>query len=734
MSVDRPTFSESWYRVAALKPRLRCTVQTYRQHYRGRMWQVMRDPATNQFYRVDDAAYTFIAMLDGKRTVAQAWEVINEKLGDRAPTQGEVIQTLGQLYAANLLQAELAGDAAALFDRYKKRVRREVQSYLMNLLFMRIPLIDPERFLDRWVGVFGWAFSLPGLALWGMLLLTGLYFVVGRWDDLARQSGNVLDVDNLVALYLSTTLIKLIHEFGHGFSCKAFGRRQHSGGEVHTMGVMLMVLIPLPYVDASSSWALRSKWQRAVIAAAGMYVELAVAAVAAIVWAQTNQATTFMGLAVNDIAFNVIFVASVTTILFNANPLLRYDGYYILSDLAEIPNLAQRSKDYFYYLVKRYAWGMKRAVNPAQTHDEKPWLAVYAVASSAYRVFVSFAILLFVADQLFFLGVVMAVAAVFAWVVVPLYKLLQYLATSPELLRNRQRAVLSTAAAAAVLAVALGLVPIPEHGRAEGVVEARQLAVVRAGTDGFVSAFEPSGVRTQQDGAPLLTSINLELEARIAAVEADRVLTEVRWRQAVAEDLAAAQVQAQQLAAIQSQLERLREQHDQLKIIPAFPGVWVSPQVEQLQGAYVKRGEAVGLLATVDDLIIRAVADQRLGPRLREEVGMGKPVSVRVRGRPEDHFTGRIEKLSDTGGTRLPSVALGSVGGGAIHTREDDPDGLKAAEPFFEVQVNPDGAAESGVTLYNGQRVVVRFRLPGSPIAQQLWRSLRQLVQRRFQM
>jgi len=434
MPVDRPTFSESWYRVAELRPRLRSTVQTYRQQYRGRMWHIVRDPANNQFFRVDDAGYFFVAMLDGRRTVSQVWEVCNEKLGDRAPTQNEVIQLLGQLYTSNLLQADLPPDAAGMFERYRKRIRREVTGYITNFLFVRIPFFDPENILRAWVHVFGWIFSWFGLALWLGLLAYAGNLMIGNIDGLLDQTQSVIQPDNLFLLSITFVVIKAIHEFGHGFACKRFGTQNGTGGEVHTIGIMLLVFMPVPYVDASSSWAFRSKWQRAVVSAAGMYVELAVAAIAVIVWANTAADTT-----VHKLAYNTIFIASVSTLLFNGNPLLRYDGYYLLSDVLEIPNLAQRSKQYLYYLVKKYIYGARRVHTTARGAGEKFWLLTYAIASSIYRVFISIAILLFIADALFFVGAIMAAAAIVTWVFVPLGKWMKYLATSGELTRCRTR-------------------------------------------------------------------------------------------------------------------------------------------------------------------------------------------------------------------------------------------------------------------------------------------------------
>jgi len=356
MPVDRPTFSESWYRVAGLKPRLRSTVQVHRRYFRGQPTFVIEDPTSNQFFKCNASAYAFIGMLDGRRTVGEIWRICNEELGDWAPTQQEVVQLLGQLYAGNLIHAEMPPDAEGLFRRYRKRRMREVQGFLTNLLFIKIPLIDPDRFLERWVGVVGWLYSWIGLILWVGLLAVGFYSLAGRWSDLFSQANGVLDPGNLPLLYLAAIIAKVFHEFSHAFACKRFGKIGGTGGEVHVMGVMFLVFMPLPYVDASSAWAFRSKWHRTVVGMAGMMMELAIAAIAAVVWANTGQGQT-----VHAVAYNIMFLASVTTVLFNGNPLLRFDGYYILSDLIEAPNLHQRCRQYLYYLVRRYIYGVRSA-------------------------------------------------------------------------------------------------------------------------------------------------------------------------------------------------------------------------------------------------------------------------------------------------------------------------------------------------------------------------------------
>src|SRR3954454_20689798 len=167
----RPTFSESRYRVVNLKPKLRGTAQISRQYYKGERWYVVRDAASNQFHRLSDAAYRFIGLLDGTRTVGEAWDLVGGQLADDAPTQPEVIQILSQLYAANLVETDIPPDATVLLRRHKKQMQRRLQSRLMNVLFPRIPIWDCDRFLCRWLPIAKVAFSKLGAIIW--LLVVG---------------------------------------------------------------------------------------------------------------------------------------------------------------------------------------------------------------------------------------------------------------------------------------------------------------------------------------------------------------------------------------------------------------------------------------------------------------------------------------------------------------------------------------------------------------------------------
>jgi putative peptide zinc metalloprotease protein len=692
------------------------------------MWHVVQDQTANQFLRLSETAYPLVAMLDGRRTVAEVWRICNEQLGDSAPTQGEAIELLGQLYASNMLQANLPPDAESLFKRYQRRRLREVQGFLMNLLFVRIPLIDPDNFLERWVGIVGRVFSWYGLGALIVLLAGGFYAVAGRVGELVDRAQGILDPANLPLLYLTVVVVKVFHEFAHAFACKRFGTLGGVGGEVHVMGVMFLVFAPFPYMDASSVWAFRSKWHRTIVGAAGMLAELAIASVAAMIWANTAEGTSL-----HAIAYNVIFLASVSSLLFNGNPLLRFDGYYILSDLLEIPNLAQRSRDYLQYLVKKHVWGVRNPRNPAASRGERIWFVGYGISSTIYRVYISLRILLFVADKLFLLGAALAVAGAISFVFVPLARFVRYLATSGELLRVRNRAIGTTLAALAVVIAAIGLIPAPDRFRVEGVVEPVALSIVHAGADGFVEDFLPSGTEVRPGGPPLVRSVNPQLQAQAAQLRAERRRVEAMRRLAQTRNVALAQAYAEQIGALDERIARAEEELSALTLRAPVAGQWVSPDIEKFAGAYVRRGDRLGLLAGLEAVIVRAMVGQRVAPTIVEEAGGGQNaplVDIRVRGRPDMELSGRVEKVLAAGQEQLPSAALGYPAGGSIQTAVDDPRGTRAAEQVFEIRIGPD--PHSSVRLLPGQRVVVRFHAHAKPLAAQWWRELLQLIQRRF--
>ncbi len=284
--------------------------------------------------------------------------------------------------------------------------------------------------------------------------------------------------ENLILIFLVFPVLKLFHEFGHAYATKAFG------GEVHEMGVMMIVFTPIPYVDATSANSFREKWKRVGVSAAGLVVELFLASLALFIWLGAEPG------AVRSVAFNVMLIAGVSTVLFNANPLIRFDGYYILSDWIEIPNLRGRAGQYLAYLWERYVYGQKTARPPNATSGERAWFVPYAVASFFYRFVIMFGIIMLIADKMLALGLILGALTFFTMVIKPLAKGGSFVIKSPRLKGAWLRAIATSVLCAALVVWLLFFLPFPLRTRAEGVLWLPEESIVRAGTEGTLDRIQ----------------------------------------------------------------------------------------------------------------------------------------------------------------------------------------------------------------------------------------------------
>jgi putative peptide zinc metalloprotease protein len=331
-------------------------------------------------------------------------------------------------------------------------------------------------------------------------------------------------------------------------------------------------------------------------------------------------------------------------------------------------------------------------------------------------------------ETLFILVPLFAISAIIAWILVPIGKFIHYLATSGELTRTRGWAVASTLGGLGFIVVCLGILRVPDYCRIEGVVEPVSLAIVHAESDGFITGFLPSDQTVKPGEKVLVKAVNHELEAEKNELLAELQGLETKQHVAQMKEIAAAQILAEQIEALKEKIARVGFELSSLSLQPTLPGTWVSPDIEKTKGSYLHRGQQVGIIASLDDVRIRATAGQKLAALLVEQAY--EKLEIRVKGRPDVMLTGRIEKIFPAGLEVLPSEALGYAVGGDMPTVAKDPSGKEAAEKFFEVRIRPN--PDSSVHLLSGQRVVARIQMPSKPLAAQWWRSARQLFQRRF--
>jgi putative peptide zinc metalloprotease protein len=710
-----PLFSTNWYRVAGLRPRMRGHVHIHRHAYRGQIWYVIEDRVGRRYHRFNAAAYRVINLLDGTRTMEAVWKRLTAELVDTTPSQDEIINLLGQLHASDLIQCDIDPDVVELLDRRTHQQRRKFLSQYLNPLALRFPLWDPEQFLARLARRIRFLNSWWGVALWLLVVLPALFLTPMHWRDLTENfTERFLAFNNVLVVAVAFPLIKAMHELGHGLVTKL------KGGEVHEMGIMLLVLFPIPYVDASSASAFVKKTDRMLVGAAGMLIELFVAALTFYVWLLLEP-----GLA-KSIAYNVIVLASITTVLFNANPLLRYDGYYILADWAELPNLGTRSTRYWRYLADRYLLGVKQTDPPNDSPGERRWFLVYAPLALAYRLFVMSSIALFVAQKYFIIGALIAIWGLVASLAIPLIKAAAAVTTQPRYTRQIPRTQGALWGVVTIILLLIFVVPAPYHTIARGVVWLPEQAILRAESKGFVSQVVAKSGDSLVPGAPVLVSDEPSLSAGLKAQAARVAEARARYDAAWGVNPAQAAQLKDELRREEAVLDRLQDEANHQTVRAAVSGNLILDRADDLPGRFIKKGEMVGYVVGEYVPIVRVVVPQSDV----EQIGLAtRSAEVML---PQDiasTWPAKVVREVPAAGKELPSPALSQGSGGEIPTDPRDQQGKKTLQSLFEFELQLPASTPA---LYLGSRVYVRFEHPPEPIGVRGWQAVRRLFLSHF--
>jgi putative peptide zinc metalloprotease protein len=695
-------FGQSWYRVAEIKPRLRSHIQFHHHVYRGSDWYVLQDFSSGKFHRFSKESYLIIGMMNGERTMAEIWDAACEALGDDMATQDEVIHLLSYLHQADILQSDMPPDISDLGDRNKREKMQLWYARLRSPAAMNFRLWDPDSFLNHTSLVARLIFSRMGAALWCLTVLLALTLLSLHWGELAANvTERILSAENLALLALIYPVSRLLHELGHAYAVKRWG------GEVHEMGIMFVVFFPLPYVDASWSSGFPSRLNRMIVGAAGILVDVFLASLSMIVWVMSEPGT------VRVVAYNVLFICGLSTLLLNGNPLIRFDGYYVLSDLLEIPNLADRSSRYFSYLIKRRLFGIKNQSVQEHTYGEKAWLTVYAVLSFLYRIFITFGIIFFIATRFFFIGVVLAIWAAISTLVIPPIMSLRQTMNEISGMRKKQREIAIVVCMVCVgLLAALLFTPFPSYTVTEGVVSAPEEGRVYAGADGFVVKVLTSSGTYVKKGDPLLYCDSPELQAEIKVYVAS--LNEVQARLRIAEAVDPVQVGSirDELQQVNAKLERARERASEMVVRSPADGVFILPMEEDWPGRSVRAGSPVGYVTDFSRTIVSVIANQSDIDKIRYDT---ERVEARLAESPQIVYPAQILRETPEASKDIPSLALSIQGGGKVAL---DPDSKEAQEPnkeapakpeafekLYHIEVELHGARARGL----GERVFIRL-------------------------
>ncbi len=640
-------------------------------------------------------------MLDGQTSLDELKERFEDEFPPQKITLEELQQFLGMLHRSGLVVVAAPGQGHQLCKRRSERWRKEWINALSNILCIRFKGFDPERFLERLYPYVRWFFAPLVVAMCLLLILSAATLVTVRFDVFRAKLPafhTFFSFSNAFWLSVVLCVTKVMHEFGHGLCCK------HFGGECHEMGVMILVLTPCLYCNVSDSWMLPSKWHRAAIGAAGMYVELVLASLATWVWWNCEPGVLYY------LCLNIMFVCSVSTLVFNANPLLRYDGYYILADLTEIPNLRQKATSILSRKLGDWCLGLEQPEDPFLPTRNQIFFALYSVAAAVYRWVVVFSILWFLYKvfkpyHLERIGQMIALASLWGLVVMPLYQVGKFFYVPGRLDKVKKPRMYATLGILAAVVAAVLFLPLPHSVMATLEIQPRDAAQVWVDVPGggkLVAVYVKPGQRVTT-GQPLALLENVELALEIEKLRGEQkryaAQLENLRREGLHDRHAAAQIPEVQkaLKTVADQLaQKVRDQQRLLLKAPAdgtvlpppatvahddpegqLPDWSGTPLDPQNLGAYLHEGphnESVMFCQIGDPTKLQAnlVIDQGDIEDVKKLIDQGREalVDVKLEELPHDTFHSRISELSPSE-MKVAPKRLSTTAGGMLATKTD---------------------------------------------------------------
>jgi len=654
-------------------PRLRADLRFTPITEKGTPQYILEDPVRNKFYRLGLEEYLFISRLNQESSIDKILQSVAQTAETQLSTeQAEAI--INWLAARQLLQLDNASPLIQALEREQTSKNWQRLSRL-NIITIRVSLFNPDPLLNVLSPKLSWLTGKLFALIWLALAISALGILFARWHEFSGQSVGFFSAGNLILIWLIWFALKLFHELFHALVCRRYG------GRVYDAGFLFILFIPLTYVNATSSWNFPSKWQRIHVAVAGMFIELGIAWVALLVWAV--QSGTALGL----IAHNTVIIAGISSLIFNANPLMRFDGYYVLSDLTGIPNLYSHGLQFIRSLAANWFLGISPTPS-TQNWGRKWFISLYGVGIYVWRLFILLSLGYIASTMAGGLGIVATIGAAIVWIGMPLYlfckRLPLYKQQNPSVVSHLSLRFMITMIC---VGLATSVINWEQRIKAPAIIEYQHQFSVRPEINGFVAAVHVTEGQLVKQGELLVTLKNDELyyAAKLLELEAQQLDLESRLAQST-NQLTQLQIIKEQQQTIAKELKDQQRDLSALHIHAQSGGVIVGSALETFQGTYVPQGKELFWIVSKEQKHIIASASQDDIDQFQELID--NPIDIDMRSAGLGLFTGTIRQVSPTATTELLHPALGAVYGGPLDVRQQDIGGTgKDMEQYFRFEL-----------------------------------------------
>ena len=561
-----------------LRPELRIDV---RNEHEG-LYIVLEDPVRNKFYSVGHKEYRFLSSLNGFTTVedvVKAWD------GDEAIDNKAAVKICQWAVQSNLIVGDEM-DATARLEKQAEAIQKQQLMAKFNPISIKFKLFNPNRLLTRLTPLCSYFFTTTFVAVWCIVGIWALSCAFENWERLTTASVGILSDLRWLWLLIVWAALKIIHETAHGVACKRYG------GEVNEAGVLLLLFTPMAYVNVTTSWRFSNRWHRIVVAGAGMYAELFISFIALIVWSSITDGI------ISDICYNIFFMSSVTTLLFNANPLMRFDGYYILADSLNITNMYTKGTKLFGEKLKSLFFGVPMATNICPRSEVRT-VAIYGMLAFFWKITISIGLIIGASVLFYGLGKILGVIGAALFFGIPIWNQIKQLygPNAPERPPNRRVAFSASLVAFAIFSLFF-VIKAPSTKSAPAIVLFKDETLIRAESEGFIKEIKVSDGEAVNRGQPLIVmrnpQIHLEIEKLKHEANAAKVLAR-KHRQSG--ELAFAQAEQEKIAGISKQLVEKNAQAESLTVKAPFDGIVYHRDLDSKLGSFAELGDTLVSMA-----------------------------------------------------------------------------------------------------------------------------------------
>ncbi len=698
--------NEQTYEFGQAQLKLKDSIRFTLRESGSRIWYLVEDEITGRFFQIGLPQYTFLSTLDGKRTVDEVLMKTASLLRQDAIDQREAANICKWAIESGLVETELSNSANRRAEKDNAEVLQKSAQWLNPITF-KIPLFNPDGLIEIAARYCGWVVSWGGMLLWLIVVAGGFFQLARHWSDFANQRVAAFSSDDFIWLAVTWLLLKLVHEFSHALVCKRFG------GRVKSFGMLLLLMIPLPFVDVTSSWRFESKWPRILTAAAGMMAEVFVAAIAAMVWVSCTPGP------MRYHAGNIIIAATLHTFLFNANPLMRFDGYYMLSDWLEIPNLYTHGRQYVKQLFKWIYFGNK-GTPVGEVGFRALVVRVYGLMTMVWFVLIAVGLLLGAASMLEGVGLVVAVVGGCLWIGLPLFALVKYLTIGSLVEKpNRAHFAVAMSLTLAVVGGVLLACPSPSVVSAPVVIDYEPLSIIRSKAAGFATAIHVENGAQVTAGQLLMSLENPELVAELESLEIDIKISRLRCDTYLTSgDIASLNLEEESLEGMHRRHAELVQMVQDLKVCAITDGMVLARDLHTARGKYYQPGDEI--LSIGQSNQIQAIALGRQEDVDWIAANQTSHVDLCIWGRDRRQWiSGQIDRVDPRARDELPHEAFAATVGGplAVVSREQvestdagEEDSLMLTSPRVAIQIKLPAEEQQRLFAGQGGMMVVRAR------------------------